>query len=88
MISDKYIEVDGVPVAVEDTLDWARWFEKANRRVAFTKTNNGDVSTVFLGLNHAWGGGPPLIYETMVFGGDQNEEIDRYSTREQALAGH
>lgn len=25
------------------------------------------ISTVFLGLDHSWNGGPPLIFETMVF---------------------
>lgn len=54
------------------------------------------VSTVFLGMDHQYNmGGPPLIYETMVF--DNREKgrelgVDRYcarySTREQALAGH
>lgn len=54
------------------------------------------VSTVFLGLDHQFHpGGPPLIYETMVFdnreGGRKlgvDRYCDRYSTREQALAGH
>jgi hypothetical protein len=49
------------------------------------------ISTVWLGLNHNFSGlGPPLIFETMLFGLD--EEVDeyqwRYSTKEAALAGH
>jgi hypothetical protein len=46
------------------------------------------VSTVYLGMNHQWGDGPPLIFETMVFGGDEGEPCWRYSTEEQARAGH
>jgi len=47
------------------------------------------VSTVFLGIDHNFSGeGPPLLYETMVFGGDLHEGCNRYSTREEALAGH
>lgn len=54
------------------------------------------VSTVHLPMDHRLGReGPPLIFETMVF--DQRENCtrpwhdlvcDRYSTREQAEAGH
>lgn len=46
------------------------------------------VSTVWLGLDHNFGGGTPLIFETMVFGGILDQECDRYPTEEQALAGH
>lgn len=46
------------------------------------------VSTVYLGLDHGWGDGPPLIYETMIFGGAADQWQDRYTTREQAVAGH
>jgi hypothetical protein len=51
----------------------------------------GDVwiSTVWLGLNHSYlGDGPPIIFETMVFGGNLDQEQWRYSTPEQARAGH
>lgn len=59
------------------------------------------VSTVFLGLNHAYFGGPPVLYETLVFvhvphdsifGRIPETSVDgsmrRYHTREEALAGH
>jgi hypothetical protein len=45
------------------------------------------VSTVFLGIDHAWEG-PPLLFETMVFGGPLDEEMERYSTWEEAERGH
>ena len=38
------------------------------KRVALQEQGNIRVSTVFLGLNHQYGGGPPLIFETMIFG--------------------
>jgi hypothetical protein len=47
-----------------------------------------EVSTVFLGVDHSFGEGPPLIFETLVFGGPLDQEMERYSTMEQALAGH
>jgi len=68
-------------------------FSEDQRRVALTTvenplTGNADVSTVFLGLDHSFGGGPPQIFETMVFGGLYDEEQIRYSTWDEAVAGH
>lgn len=57
-------------------------------RVAIDRIGNVRVSTVWLGLNHNWGDGPPLIFETTVFGGTWDQWQERYSTKEQALKGH
>lgn len=47
------------------------------------------VSTVWLGINHNFmPDGPPLIFETLVFGGPCDQEMDRYTTQEEALEGH
>jgi hypothetical protein len=51
--------------------------------------NNYRVSTIFMGRGHNFWGGPPLVFETMVFG--HNKEIleqERYSTYEEAEKGH
>lgn len=75
--------------AVEcDLMTWARWLEKGNRVVAKTTLPGCEVSTVFLGLDHSFGSGPPLLFETMVFGGPFDQEQDRYSTWAEAEAGH
>lgn len=60
------------------------------KRVAFTKLPNDiEISTVWLGLDHQYGDGPPIIFETMAFGlGREEEDIDRYSTEAEAIAGH
>jgi len=47
-----------------------------------------EVSTVHLVIDHNFGEGPPLIFETMVFGGAFDEEQERYSTEEEAAEGH
>lgn len=48
-----------------------------------------NVSCVWLGLDFRWGsGGPPLIYELMIFGGDFDGELDRYATWQEARDGH
>ncbi len=49
------------------------------------------VSTVWLALDHQFGSGPPLIFETMVFESDKDyTDLDsaRYTTEEEAIAGH
>ena len=72
-----------------DLLTWAAWFSSADRTVAHDVVGGASISTVFLGLDHRHGRpGPPILYETMVFGGPLDEEQRRYATREQALSGH
>lgn len=45
------------------------------------------VSTVFLGLDHSFDEGRKKLYETMVFGANE-EMMYRYSTRKAAIQGH
>jgi hypothetical protein len=89
-MSDKYILDGHTPVPVETLEEWSNFFEDNDkRRVALTKLEHCRVSTVFLGINHRWGDdGPPLLFETMVFGGEHDEEMERYSTWDEAIAGH
>lgn len=58
--------------------------------VGRTKLKKYWVSTVWLGLDHSWDGDKPLIFETMVFPHDDlsEQEMERYSTEKEALAGH
>ena len=47
------------------------------------------VSTVFLGLDHNWGDGPPAVFETMVFTNEADDSGQwRYSSWDEAVAGH
>jgi hypothetical protein len=67
----------------------ATFEDRDGRRVARTDIGEGvDVSTVHLVLDHQYGDGPPLIFETMIFGGEHDQDCWRYSTEEQANAGH
>jgi hypothetical protein len=72
--------------------DWVALIESEDpnvRIVAKTQVGDTEVSTVWLGINMNFGGsGPPIIFETMVFGGPLDEQMDRYSTETEALAGH
>lgn len=86
---DKYILDGHRAVLCDDLLTWARWLETADRRVARTVVYaDVTVSTVFLGLDHQYGNGPPLLFETMIFGGPHDQEQDRYATWEDAERGH
>lgn len=89
-ILDEY----GNPQPCSDPIAWGRWFETADRTVS-NDLDEGDsgktirVSTVFLGLDHNFGAaGPPILWETLVFGGLLDGEMMRYSSKEAAAAGH
>ena len=82
------VDANGTATACLDLLTWARWFETANRHVGRDTIGDADVSTVFLGTDHAWNGGPPVLWETMVFGGALDGECVRYTSHADAVAGH
>ena len=88
-MSDHYI-LDGHKPVKCDLMTWGRWFEKADkaRIVKQEKTGDVEVSTVFIGIDHQWGKGPPLLFETMIFGGPHDQYQERYSTWEEAELGH
>lgn len=76
-------------IPCDDPLEWAKWFGTADRQIALTSLKKVLISTVFLGIDHSFGlGGPPLLFETMIFGGKHDQYQDRYSTRQEAMKGH
>lgn len=88
MTTAKYILRGHTPVPV-DLMTWATWFEVAsNRIVAQTDVGPVQVSTLFIGLDHQWGNGPPLLFETMIFGGEHDDYQRRYSSWTEAVDGH
>lgn len=94
MSRPRYYDRTGKPISMR------RWCQLAeNRDYKIVKQDKGlgkMVSTIWLGLDHSFGSGPPLIFETMVFATNQHGEVenwseiaaDRYSTEDEALAGH
>lgn len=76
------------PKKCDDLVVWAHWFGSADRHVA--KTEKGDilVSTVFLGIDHSIGSSPPLLFETMIFGGEHDQEMWHCSTWQDAEQKH
>lgn len=89
-----YYDRAGNPIT---NAEWLSNYSKKDRRVASTTLPGGYlVSTVWLGLNHQYGDGLPLIFETMVFPCDAAGKVTswgeldaaRYSTEADAIAGH
>lgn len=88
-MSDKYIlDENNNPIPEPDLMKWGKWLQTAKRHVADDEANDVRVSTVFLGLDHSFGQGPPILYETMIFGGEHDGYQDRYATRAEAIEGH
>jgi hypothetical protein len=83
----------GNPISL---LEWERLFalrteDLSNDSWWRRRTKIGDdveVSTVWTGLSHGFGGGRPDIWETMIFGGDHDNWQWRYPTRAEALDDH
>lgn len=76
-------DLDGNPIGLGD---YCAIRESEDWKLAQEYVNGWFVSTIWLGVNHTFGSSPPVIFETMVF--PDCTICARYSTREEALAGH
>jgi hypothetical protein len=93
-----YILVNRTPMPVDDPMTWANEMAKRLQcaqsgidpwRVDETVIGNARISTVFLGIDHSYlGGGPPILFETMVFGGRLDDFMNRCATWEEAETMH
>ncbi len=81
-----YYDKFGVKITREA---WRELFQNFNYRIVGKDEATG-VSTVWLGLDHRYDEtvGHPLIFETLCQGEVLTDEMMRYSTLEQAEAGH
>jgi len=95
-----YLDEHGEPVGVDlmdDRHELWEWYAQAwepgprSKRVAENDVDGWWVSTVFLSIDHQFGNGPPVLWETMIFNretGDSDLYCERYTSREAALRGH
>jgi len=86
-----YILKDKTAVPCEDIRKWGRFLEDwKTRRVARTNLPDGGfISTVFMGIDHQLDdNGPPLLFETIIFNGNEYTDIWRYFTWDEAIEGH
>ena len=83
------LDADHNLVPCHNILEWGRFLESDDRIVAGAGNDDLFVSTVFLGIDHGFGG-PPLLFETMVFrdGHGTDDYTERYSSWKAAEAGH
>jgi hypothetical protein len=82
---------DGDPVEEPDLMKWAFWLETAgdSRHSHFDEVGDVKISTIFMGLDYNWDfSGPPLLFETLVMGGEHHHHMERCSTKEQAKEQH
>jgi hypothetical protein len=73
--------------------DVGKWLENnpEKKGVKQEHIDNIFISTVFLGLDHSfpWNEDKrPVLWETMIFGGEHDQYQERYSSYEDALKGH
>lgn len=83
-----YYDRNGYEITQEE---WMRLYAQPDYTVIKkTKIVGLEISTVWLGLDHnLMGTGPPLIFETMVFGLTTEDEFQlRSSTIQEALEDH
>jgi hypothetical protein len=74
-------------------MEWARLLEDRDyQRVDLFEDDRVRISTVWLGLDHSFGGPRPRIFETMIFAKDKtiayDEEQWRWGTEREAKEAH
>lgn len=89
MYKGLYILHNRIAIPCDNILEWGFFFEEKENCVVKQEIFDGVlVSTVFLGINHAWRGEDPILFETMVFGGKMDQYQDRCSTWGEAEEMH
>lgn len=86
-MAGQYFDKEGKEITL---IEWAKLFEDRDyQRIRHSDLGGVSVSTVWLGIDHNWGQqGPPVIFETMVFGHYEEEFMVRYCTEDEAIIGH
>ena len=84
------LDENNKPVKAIDVHDYLKWSNDGGitKTVAQDHIDTVFVSTVFLGLDHSWDSEIPVLWETMIFGGEHDQYQDRYTSYEDALEGH
>jgi hypothetical protein len=96
----RYLDKQGKPITLAQWVVLSESWRCGHdyRRVGWTEVGDRIVSTVWLGLDHGFGG-PPMYFESAIFGPELREvgklrgrrEIDvrdRYPSLRAALRGH
>jgi len=84
------LDKENNPVLCKDFNEFIEW-ETSNpdkKRVNINHIQKVMISTVYLGLDHAFRSKGPILWETMIFGGKHDQYQVRYSSYEDAVKGH
>lgn len=100
----RFILVDKQPVEEPDLQQWEQWYAQADRVVQSTdiaitdanrflfKISNPDcvinVTTLFLGIDHALHGEEPILFATKINGGQYDQRQQWTRTWEEAQIEH
>lgn len=83
------LDDDGNPTPARELGQYHDSFLDPRRFVAVDIAEDGAyISTIFTGIDYAFGQGKPLLFETMIRGGPYDGWQKRYHTREESVAGH
>lgn len=84
-----YILVGTIPILCNDLNEWMKFHQSEQKFVEKTLIGDVLISTVFLGRDYGVdSSGDRIFFETMIFGGENNEDAEQCSTYEQAKAQH
>ena len=89
-----YFDMEGIPITLRQWSDAMAISARDLRVIRSEYIGSYFISTVWLGLDHSFDSGPPLIFETMIFDKSGNPDswsdiyMDRYPTKAEALEGH
>ena len=89
-MTSQWVIKDGIAVPEPLNITWAVWMADHREDYHLTDDILGiNVSTVFLGLDHSFGRGDPILWETMIFdneAADDGHVIDQWRFSFQADA--
>lgn len=90
LMIDRLYDRQGKPIRYSEYVS-LKYRSEDYLRIGLDEFGDGwTVSTVWLGIDHSYlRQGPPIIFETMTFGGPMDSEVHgRYATERSARIGH
>jgi hypothetical protein len=88
-MSTYILDENDEPEKCDDLLKWAEWRATHDQHLLYDVVGDVEVSTVFLSVDYRHlGDGPPILWETMIFGGPHDRCMERYISKLAALQGH
>ncbi|MEH1796438.1 hypothetical protein [Nostoc sp.] len=88
-----YYKLEGqTPVAVESFMEWSLWIISAQTTVMINELRQSIISTRFVGIDLNPGSSnsnsQPMVFETLVMGGELDGKRNFYPTWDEVIEGH